>query len=142
MPPKLSLSALQGLRRYKYASEDKSLLTKYVLNPFWSKVVLLFPETIAPNVVRPIFSHLTRCSPRQITLLGLSLVGFNVAQLIYLDPGYSLDSTLFPRSVFYFWAFCLFAYQTLDAIDGFVFSHPLLTRSDPSQKASTSHRDG
>ena len=61
--------ALAGLRNYKYKGVDKcvrvlivkstfeqpthrSLLSNYVLNPFWTWFVTLWPEWVAPNMVR------------------------------------------------------------------------------------------
>lgn len=146
---------VQNLHLYKYSGTDKSLVSKYLLGPYWNWLVTLFPTSVAPNT---------------ITLSGLLLVCINFATLAYVDPGLEcatqlkLDSTahtlalnsafpsdakllpvtpLFknfgipgaaskvdfaPRSdsagnclppwVFYTWALCLFAYQSLDAIDG------------------------
>ncbi|GAA5967145.1 hypothetical protein JCM11641_000454 [Rhodosporidiobolus odoratus] len=133
------------LLKYKYSSTDLSLTSKYVLNPFWNRLVLLFPKTMAPNA---------------ITLLGLSLVFLNFLSLLYYNPTLSTGSKplhvskggawdpLFPptssapsvlSSFFYrllgksevaiageaaprwlYWTFAagLFAYQSLDAIDG------------------------
>ena len=151
IPPK----RVQNLHLYKYSGTDKSLVSKYILGPYWNWLVTLFPTSVAPNT---------------ITLSGLLLVFINFATLAYVDPGLEcatqlkLDSTahslalnsafpsdakllpvtpLFsnfgipgaaskidfsPRSdtagrclppwVFYTWALCLFAYQSLDAIDG------------------------
>ena len=61
--------ALAGLRSYKYKGVDRydpsfilcerslniylrSLLSNYVLNPFWNWFVTLWPEWVAPNMVR------------------------------------------------------------------------------------------
>lgn len=84
------------LLKYKYSSTDKSLtsvhphsllhrlalrptfqlnlpasLQKYILNPYWTWLVTLFPENMAPNA---------------ITLLGLSLVFTNFLTLLYYNP--------------------------------------------------------
>lgn len=145
-------SRVKNLYEYKYSGTDKSLVSKYVLGPYWSWLVELFPKSVAPNT---------------ITLSGLVLVFFNFVTLAYVDPGLDcatqlkLDSTahslalrsVFPQDtlavrplfkdfgilgavaktdfapsshastclppwVYYTWAFCLFAYQSLDAIDG------------------------
>ncbi|KAL4015729.1 hypothetical protein IC575_023322 [Cucumis melo] len=32
-----------ALRRYKYSGEDHSFVAKYVLQPFWSRFVNVFP---------------------------------------------------------------------------------------------------
>lgn len=38
---------LTGLNSYKYSSVDKSLISKYVLQPYWTRLVLLFPLWMA-----------------------------------------------------------------------------------------------
>ncbi|KAJ9477679.1 Choline/ethanolaminephosphotransferase 1 [Pseudozyma hubeiensis] len=148
-------SRVKNLHLYKYSGTDKSLVSKYILGPYWNWLVTLFPTSVAPNT---------------ITLSGLLLVFVNFATLAYVDPGLEcatqlkLDNTahtlalnsafpsdakllpvnpLFsnfgipgsaakvdfapradtasrclPAWVFYTWALCLFAYQSLDAIDG------------------------
>ncbi|GJN18823.1 hypothetical protein PR202_gb06026 [Eleusine coracana subsp. coracana] len=40
------------LRRYKYSGVDHSLVAKYILQPFWSRFVHLFPLWFPPNMVR------------------------------------------------------------------------------------------
>ncbi|GAA5936635.1 hypothetical protein JCM3775_000152 [Rhodotorula graminis] len=132
------------LLKYRYSSTDLSLTSKYILNPFWNKLVLAFPQTMAPNA---------------ITLLGLSLIFVNFLTLLYYNPTLSVGfkplhvskggmwDPLFPptasesstlHSIFtwlgvragaesaeaaprwLYWTFSvgLFAYQSLDAIDG------------------------
>ncbi|KAK4704291.1 hypothetical protein P7C70_g1918, partial [Phenoliferia sp. Uapishka_3] len=50
------------LLKYKYSSTDKSLtsslqpplicsLQKYILNPYWNRLVTLFPLWVAPNTI-------------------------------------------------------------------------------------------
>lgn len=145
-------SRVKNLYEYKYSGTDKSLVSKYVLGPYWTWLVELFPKSVAPNT---------------ITLSGLVLVFLNYLTLAYVDPGldcatqlkldstahslalrsaYPQDSiavrpmfnnfgipgtvaktdfapsshasTCLPPWIYYTWAFCLFAYQSLDAIDG------------------------
>ena len=43
----VSKKALQNLKYYKYASQDVSLLSKYVLQPYWSWAVQFFPLWMA-----------------------------------------------------------------------------------------------
>ena len=38
---------LQNLKKYKYSGVDLSLLSKYVLNPYWNWLVTLFPLWMA-----------------------------------------------------------------------------------------------
>ncbi|GAA5868711.1 hypothetical protein JCM8547_003791 [Rhodosporidiobolus lusitaniae] len=138
-------SKRERLLKYKYSSTDLSLTSKYVLNPFWNKLVLLFPKNMAPNA---------------ITLSGLSLIFLNFLTLLYYNPTLSTGSKplhvskggpwdpLFPptgsapsllatwfhkllghtdqagadeaapRWLYWTFATGLFAYQSLDAIDG------------------------
>ena len=62
---------LRNLHTYKYSGADDSLISKYILGPYWNWLVSLFPTWIAPNT---------------ITLSGLALVGINCVSLLYLDP--------------------------------------------------------
>ncbi|KAF8274305.1 hypothetical protein EI94DRAFT_1714111 [Lactarius quietus] len=99
-------SALAGLRNYRYKGVDKSLLSNYVLNPFWTWFVTLWPTWVAPNL---------------ITLSGLAIVLFNFASLSYYDPTYLTEkggATGPPNWLYFTWGIGLFMYQTLDAIDG------------------------
>ncbi|KAF9474979.1 choline ethanolaminephosphotransferase [Pholiota conissans] len=98
--------SLENLKKYAYKGVDKSLVSRYLLNPFWTWFVTLWPLSIAPNT---------------ITLTGLLIVFVNFFTLLYYDPLYLTehdDVTAPPRWVYYTWAVGLFAYQSLDAIDG------------------------
>ncbi|KAJ7747213.1 hypothetical protein B0H14DRAFT_3117420 [Mycena olivaceomarginata] len=97
----ISADALQNLHKYAYKGVDKSPLSKYVLNPFWTWFVTLWPLWVAPNT---------------ITLSGLSIVFLNFATLLWYDPTYLADkggvvmpNWVFDRSLLY---------QSFDAIDG------------------------
>lgn len=134
---------VKNLHTYKYSGADDSLVSKYILGPYWNWLVGLFPTSIAPNT---------------ITVSGLALVGLNFLTLLAWDPtlncgaakltpGYDargpndilpptplLDRFGFPSSVivkqegsgmaclpawiFLTWSLGLFAYQSLDSIDG------------------------
>ncbi|BFZ58679.1 Phosphotransferase [Savitreella phatthalungensis] len=96
----LSRQNLENLRLYKYSSIDKSPVSKYILKPYWSWLVTLFPRSMAPNL---------------ITLSGLGFVVFNVAQLLYYAP--ALDRPC-PPWVYLCWAISLWLYQSFDSIDG------------------------
>ena len=91
---------LAALHEYKYAGQDKSLTSKYILNPFWTKFVVLFPATVAPNL---------------ITLTGFSFVVFNFVTLLIYTP--TLVEPC-PSWVYMSWGVGLFLYQTFDAVDG------------------------
>ncbi|KAM5567559.1 choline/ethanolaminephosphotransferase 1 [Rosa sericea] len=91
---------VNALHRYKYSGVDHSLVSKYVLNPFWTRFVNLFPLWMPPNM---------------ITLTGFMFL-LTSALLGYI---YSprLDSAP-PRWVNFAHGLLLFLYQTFDAVDG------------------------
>lgn len=127
------------LKEYRYASQGSSLVSTYVLGPYWNWLVTLFPLSIAPNT---------------LTLSGLLLVVANYVSLLFLDgqlekatqlrahtsvqdgalptvlllPGGGLPDALratqpttespIPSWMLFVWAICLFLYQSMDAIDG------------------------
>ncbi|KAL5494611.1 hypothetical protein ACEPAI_72 [Sanghuangporus weigelae] len=101
----ISQRALESLNAYQYRGVDKSVLSKYVLNPYWNQLVKLWPKSVAPNT---------------ITLTGLSLVFINFLTLLYYDPYYLTPkhATGPPNWLYFTWAAGLFLYQSLDAIDG------------------------
>lgn len=39
--------AIKNLDSYRYSGVDKSLVAKYILQPYWSRLVLLFPTWMA-----------------------------------------------------------------------------------------------
>ncbi|PKI84593.1 ethanolaminephosphotransferase [Malassezia vespertilionis] len=129
-----------NIHTYKYAGEDHSFVSKYILGPYWNWLVTLFPLSVAPNT---------------ITLLGLVLILLNFVSLLALDwkldnstslrvgvldnfevplpvvsmmPNKGLPSGLdgtpgtmhavIPPALLVVWAFSLFMYQSLDSIDG------------------------
>lgn len=94
-------SELPQLRNYKYSSIDRSLVSKYILKPFYTNFVIkLFPMWMAPNL---------------ITLTGFLFVVANVLTLLWYNPTLDQDC---PSWVYYSWAAGLFLYQTFDAVDG------------------------
>lgn len=94
-------SALPNLKAYKYSGIDHSLLSRYVLKPFYTNVVIkCFPMWMAPNL---------------ITLSGFGFVVINLLTLLWYNP--SLDQDC-PSWVYASWAAGLFLYQTFDAVDG------------------------
>jgi hypothetical protein len=42
---------LPALRRYKYSGTDASLVSKYVLQPYWTALARLVPRRVAPNTL-------------------------------------------------------------------------------------------
>ncbi|RKP22804.1 CDP-alcohol phosphatidyltransferase-domain-containing protein [Syncephalis pseudoplumigaleata] len=96
----LSEAQLQNLHKYKYSGVDKSLVSKYILQPYWTRLVKLFPLWMAPNL---------------ITLLGFSCVVFNMLLVLYYDHDLSGQC---PNWVYYSAALGIWIYQSFDAIDG------------------------
>lgn len=88
------------LHKYKYSGVDNSLLAKYVLQPFWSKCVNLFPLWMPPNM---------------ITLMGFVFLVISAFLGYIYSP--HLD-TAPPRWVHLAHGLLLFLYQTFDAVDG------------------------
>lgn len=93
-------AALARLKEYRYQSEDRSVLTKYVLKPFWSKFVRVFPMWMAPNMV---------------TLLGLLFIVVSDVLVFWYDADYLSNV---PWWVYLYHGFAVFMYQTFDACDG------------------------
>ncbi|KAI3661639.1 hypothetical protein MP638_002891, partial [Amoeboaphelidium occidentale] len=91
---------LPNLYKYKYAASDKSPIANYILQPFWSWLVTLFPLWMAPNL---------------ITLLGFSCIIFNVACFFLVSGDLNVPC---PNWMYLTFGIGLFTYQALDAIDG------------------------
>lgn len=70
------------------------------MQPFWEGFVSFVPLTVAPNL---------------LTLLALA---FNFSALMVYLPFDSTLSMQFPKWTYVYSAFCVFMYQTFDAIDG------------------------
>lgn len=92
--------AIKHLDEYRYQSEDRSLITKYILKPFWQRFVNVFPLWMAPNMV---------------TLLGLMFIVVSDVLVFYFDPYYE---TVSPQWLYFWHSFAVFMYQTFDACDG------------------------
>lgn len=90
---------LRALDEYKYSGSDLSLCSKYFMQRYWSAVVELVPKTVAPNM---------------LTLLGFACSTSTSFLLLF----FALTSGEFPNWIWAYAAIALFAYQTLDAIDG------------------------
>ncbi|THV03702.1 hypothetical protein K435DRAFT_774824 [Dendrothele bispora CBS 962.96] len=97
--------ALQNLKKYSYSGVDKSIVSKYLLGPFWTWFVTLWPKTVAPNT---------------ITLSGLMIVFINFFTMLYYDPSYLCEKggVITPRWIYFTYGIGLFLYQAFDAIDG------------------------
>ncbi|XP_047314160.1 choline/ethanolaminephosphotransferase 1-like [Impatiens glandulifera] len=96
----IGVNGVQALHRYKYSGVDHSYVAKYVLQPFWSRFVNIFPLWMPPNM---------------ITLMGfMFLVISSLLGYVYSSH---LDSPP-PRWVNFAHGLLLFLYQTFDAVDG------------------------
>ena len=95
----LSDGQLKRLSEHQYNSESKSLLDAW-LQPWWNWLVRQVPVWLAPNL---------------ITLSGLIINIVTTLILIYYSPDAKSDA---PRWAFFLCGVGLFAYQSLDAIDG------------------------
>ncbi|BAF19002.1 Os06g0204400 [Oryza sativa Japonica Group] len=91
---------VETLKRYRYSGQDHSVVAKYVLQPFWSRCVTLFPLWMPPNM---------------ITLTGFMFLVVSALLGYIYSP--HLD-TAPPRWVHLAHGLLLFLYQTFDAVDG------------------------
>ena len=92
--------AVKGLSKYKYSGTDLSLLSKYVMQPYWRWGITLFPKSMAPNL---------------ITLCGTGMI---VASYIVLSIFSPECTSEVPSWCWVLAGLCLFGYQTFDALDG------------------------
>ena len=92
-------NGIQCLKDYKYKGSDYTILDK-AFQGWWEFFVSLIPLSVAPNV---------------LTLLALVFT----ASAIALELSYDTTMTAkLPVHVHFYAVFCLFWYQTLDAVDG------------------------
>lgn len=91
---------LVHLKSYRYQAVDKSFISRYILKHYWNFMVELLPRWLAPNAV---------------TLIGFGFIVTNVACLAYFMPDLVGPG---PSWLYYSFAFGLWAYSTMDNIDG------------------------
>ncbi|KAJ3283250.1 hypothetical protein HDU79_009213 [Rhizoclosmatium sp. JEL0117] len=92
---------VDNLRQYSYKSIDKSFIATKILNPYWWSLIIEYvPRWVAPNL---------------ITLTGFLCIIINLILLLLHSP--SLTEPI-PSYLYVSFALGLFAYQSLDAIDG------------------------
>ncbi|XP_031500404.1 choline/ethanolaminephosphotransferase 1 [Nymphaea colorata] len=96
----IGVHGVNTLHKYKYSGVDRSYVAKYVLQPFWSRCVNLFPLWMPPNM---------------ITLTGFMFLVVSALLGYIYSP--RLDSPP-PRWVHIAHGLLLFLYQTFDAVDG------------------------
>ncbi|KAJ2949889.1 hypothetical protein O0L34_g11209 [Tuta absoluta] len=104
----LSDEQLKGFEKYKYNSIDTSILSNYVMHPFWNWCVQFCPEWVAPNV---------------LTFSGFLLTVLNFLLFSYYDYGFHALSEDNPDRQIPNWVWAvsavnLFVAYTLDGIDG------------------------
>ena len=98
--PLLSERMCRSLLGYKYAGEDKSYLYRFVLTPMNARLIELVPLWAAPNF---------------LSLVGLGVMASAYALTYVHSPAF--DRPL-PPWLYLYAAASLFAYQTIDNLDG------------------------
>jgi len=93
-------SNLPNLAKHQFKSTGYSALDNVLSRFVWEPFVLLFPSTLAPNL---------------ITFIGLIFMIASYAIMLPFDQTFTKEP---PSYVLFFAAFCEFMYQTLDACDG------------------------
>lgn len=96
----ISQAGLKNLDNYGYHGEDRSFFGNLILKHWWNWAVERVPMWFAPNL---------------LTLLGLISNVIGYVLVLYYSP---LLTEGLPRWVCFVNAFLLFAYQTLDNVDG------------------------
>ncbi|CAB3223752.1 unnamed protein product [Arctia plantaginis] len=105
----LSEDKLEGFDKYKYNSVDTSILSNYVMHPFWNWCVQFCPEWVAPNL---------------LTFSGFLLTVLNFFLFTYYDYGFyamtkeNINNDCIPNWVWAVSSVNLFVAYTLDGIDG------------------------
>ncbi|EGC30308.1 hypothetical protein DICPUDRAFT_83742 [Dictyostelium purpureum] len=96
----VSQRARDNIKKYKYSGCDSSFISIYIMTPFWNWFVNLLPKSFAPNLV---------------TLFGFISIIVSYLVTLYYMPQMSGEA---PKWLYLFNAFCIFIYQTMDAVDG------------------------
>ncbi|RYR27423.1 hypothetical protein Ahy_B01g051457 isoform C [Arachis hypogaea] len=97
-----------ALHRYKYSGVDHSYVAKYVLQPFWTRFVTVFPLWMPAKCFHLLIYTF-------ITLMGFMFLMLSAFIGYMYSP--QLD-TAPPRWVHFAHGLLLFLYQTFDAVDG------------------------
>jgi phosphatidylglycerophosphate synthase len=95
----ITKEGLKELDNYKYKGGEYTILDN-IMNYYWEACVKLVPTWVAPNL---------------LTFIGWCFVIASYANILRYDYTFTKD---IPAHAFYFAAFCIFTYSTLDAIDG------------------------
>jgi ethanolaminephosphotransferase len=99
-PDVITKQGLKGLKKYKYSSVDLSPISNYILQPYWSWAVTLFPMWMAPNL---------------ITFLGFIIIMINFGILLIYCPTLDVEG---PTWMYWSFALGLWLYSTFDNVDG------------------------
>lgn len=94
--------SLPNMATYHSASQDLSILSNYVFQPYWNAVVRLFPTSCAPNL---------------ITVMGF-LLGMSGPLVSFYFLAMEMQPEEFPLWVWAWGGVSLFLYMTFDAVDG------------------------
>ncbi|KAJ5111133.1 hypothetical protein N7532_001668 [Penicillium argentinense] len=110
---------LPNLRNYRYAGIDHSLISRYILKPFYNKCVIrCFPMGMAfpwREAVPFVYFPSPKIWALGITLTGFMFVVVNFLTVMWYNPNLDQDC---PPWVYASCALGLFLYQTFDAVDG------------------------
>lgn len=52
----------ENLAKYKYSGADHSIVSKYLLSPYWNNLVKIFPKNMAPNLITLLVRSVSRSS--------------------------------------------------------------------------------
>ena len=99
-PSYITERGLSALKQYQYRSGLSGFLDRVVMTPFWELCVTLVPNWVAPNL---------------LTLASLLCASLAYVLLAVYTPAFRGQP---PHLAFFVAAALMFAYQTLDAIDG------------------------
>lgn len=98
----ISPESIPNMATYHSSSQDFSILSNYVFQPYWNGVVKLFP---------------TNCAPNLITVMGF-LLGMSGPLISFYFLAMEIEVEEFPLWVWAWGGVSLFLYMTFDAVDG------------------------
>jgi len=96
----ISDAGFEGVKAYAYKGGDYTPLDNFLNANLWTPAAKLLPTWMAPNL---------------ITLVGLTTVILSFFLLVSYCPNFQGSA---PAWVYFFVGFCVFFYQTMDAMDG------------------------
>jgi ethanolaminephosphotransferase len=100
VPFYLPQQGLHNLKKYRYSCEDKSLVAKYIMQPFWQTTIEFVPMWMAcVGFWMPSYTF----SPNLVTLSGFFFIVLSFCVSIYYNP--SMTEAM-PRWVYLLNAVC------------------------------------